>query len=76
MARERVHWCRYLVMIEELSRTKVQETAYNELPSRKCECQKFGYLTDRESIDAAAVVAEFKATFCTSCTARDPKRAG
>jgi hypothetical protein len=74
MAQERVSWCRHLVMLEDLSKSKIQETAYSDLPSRKCQCMKFGYTPDHESLDATNVIAEFKQSYCGTCQARNPKR--
>ena len=74
MAQERVNWCRHLVMLEDLSKSLIQETAYSELPSRVCRCQKFGLESDHGSVDATSVIADFKQRSCGICLARDPKQ--
>ncbi len=74
ISRERVDWCRHLQILEDLTVNGDPGTAYSELPTRKCCCAQFGYLTENASVDAAAVIAEFKQTRCASCLARDPKR--
>ena len=74
MAQERVNWCRHVVMLEDLFKSIIQETAYSELPSRKCRCEKFGYLTEHGSLDATRVIADFKQIYCGTCQARDPKQ--
>lgn len=74
ISRERVEWCRHLQILEDLTMTRDPTTAYSELPTRKCDCAKFTYVTKNASVDAAAVITEFKQTFCASCPARDPKR--
>jgi hypothetical protein len=75
ISRERMNWCRHLQILEDLNQTSDPKTAYSELPSRKCLCDKFAYVTEdtSASTDAYSVVEEFKLTFCTSCLARNPK---
>jgi hypothetical protein len=74
MAQERVNCCRYLVMLEDLSKSTIKETAFSELPSRKCQCTKFGYTTVHESLNATSVIVEFKQSYCGTCLDRSPKR--
>jgi hypothetical protein len=74
MAQERVNWCRHLLMLEDLSKSLIQETTYSELPSRMCICEKFGFASEHGSLDATNVIADFKQTFCGTCHARDPKQ--
>jgi hypothetical protein len=71
---ERVDWCRHLQILEDLAVNSDPRTAYSELPTRKCFCAKFSYVTENASADAGAVITEFKQAFCESCAARDPKR--
>src|SRR5580704_6661106 len=74
ISQERVGWCRHLQILEDLTKTSDPESAYSELPTRKCRCERFHYITVDASVDASAVIAEFKKFFCSSCLARDPKR--
>jgi len=74
MAQERMKWCRHLVMLEDLSKSKIRETAYSELASRICKCEKFGHETKDGSVDATIVIADFKKTYCGTCQSRDPKQ--
>jgi hypothetical protein len=74
ISRERVDWCRHLQIFEDLMKNRDPKTAYSELPTRKCHCDRFHYETADASADASAVIAEFKQDFCASCLARDPKR--
>jgi hypothetical protein len=74
ISQERVNWCRHLQILEDLTVNPDPRTAYSELPTRKCFCDKFNYITDDASTDASAVIAEFKKSFCALCLARDPKR--
>ena len=73
ISRERLDWCRHIQILENLDAAGDPRTAYSELLSRKCLCDKFGYRTEIASTDAMAVVAEFKQIFCQLCSARDPK---
>lgn len=73
IARERVHWCRHLELLENLSQTLDPGKAFISLPNRKCVCQKFGYETRIETSEAQTLVGTFKKMFCTGCEARDPK---
>jgi Domain of unknown function (DUF4365) len=74
ISRERVNWCRHLQIFEDLMKNRDPKTAYSELPTRRCHCDRFHYETADASTDASTVIAEFKQTFCASCLARDPKR--
>jgi hypothetical protein len=74
MAQERVNYCRHLFMLEDLSKSTIKETAFSELPSRKCQCTKFEYTTEHESLDATRVISEFKQSYCGTCRDRSPKR--
>ena len=75
ISRERVEWCRHLAILEDLSMTQDPKRAYTEVPTRKCECQRFGYISEDASTDAALVITEFKRVFCSSCSFREPKAA-
>ena len=73
MARERVQWCRHLVMLEDLSKSKDPSIAYSELPSRICRCEKLHWESKGESVDPESVIRDFKTDYCESCKAREPK---
>jgi Domain of unknown function (DUF4365) len=73
MSRERVHWCRYLVMIEDLSKSMDRRIAFSELPSRRCRCEKFKWESTSESVASDRAIRDFKAEYCESCKAREPK---
>jgi hypothetical protein len=73
ISRERLDWCRYLQIFEDLEAAGNPRKAYSELLTRKCFCDKFEYLSEDASTDAEAVISGFKQIFCRSCPARDPK---
>jgi hypothetical protein len=56
ISRERVDWCRHLQILEDLTMTRDPSTAYREVPTRKCSCAKFSYVTKNASVDAAALI--------------------
>jgi hypothetical protein len=74
MSRERVHWCRYLEMIEDLSKSMDRRITFSELPARRCRCEKFKWESTSESVASDRVIRDFKAEYCESCTAREPKK--
>jgi hypothetical protein len=74
ISRERVEWCRHIQIFEDLVAAGSHLTAYSEPLSRKCSCERFGYISEGESVDASLVIADFKRVFCSACAARDPKR--
>jgi hypothetical protein len=74
ISNERIDWCRHLQILEDLGAAGDPRTAYSELLTRKCLCDKFDYMSEDASSDFVAVIADFKLTFCRPCPARDPKR--
>ena len=72
-AQERVSWCRYLNMKQELGHMKSPATAYETDPARFCVCQKHRYEANVRHSDPAAVIASFKAAYCAGCQDRLPK---
>lgn len=74
ISQERINWCLHLVIWEDLSVTGNPELAFQELPTRKCHCEKFGHTSETPATDAATVILQFKEAFCSSCSSREPKR--
>jgi hypothetical protein len=73
ISRDRLDWCRYLQLLENLPREGDPQTAYSELPTRICVCDKFHYETEHASADWSAVISDFRKAFCDPCLAPDPK---
>jgi hypothetical protein len=73
IAQERCRWCRHLQLLEDLTKTRDPSNAFSTSPMRKVLCDKFSYISARESVDVASVIHDFKRDFCDSCAARDPK---
>ena len=73
IARERLHWCRHLQLIQNLAHEQHPSTHFATDPKRACICEEFKYESRIEDTDADAVIAAFKGTYCAGCTARRPK---
>jgi hypothetical protein len=75
IAREQMHWCRYLGLMQDLRHTQSPETYYLRDPSRLCVCSKFDYKSRIESTDWKILIIAFKRAYCEGCLAREPKTA-
>jgi hypothetical protein len=72
-AQERVSWCRYLNMKQDLGHMQSPETAYLTDPERFCICEKHGYEAGIRHTDPATVIMSFKKAYCDGCPDRSPK---
>jgi hypothetical protein len=73
VAREHVHWCRHLDLIQDLRHTQHAATHYREDPERWCHCARHGYTSAIPSTDWPPLIVGFKLTRCQDCPDRDPK---
>lgn len=73
IARERLHWCRHIDLIQNLRHTEHPTTYYKIDPNRRCVCEKFKYESAIESTDWLTLIIAFKRAYCEGCPARDPK---
>lgn len=73
IAQERLHWCRYIELHQDIRHTLDQSTYYRRDPERLCVCTKFNYESAIKSADWEALIAAFKQVYCSGCSARDPK---
>jgi tetratricopeptide (TPR) repeat protein len=76
IARERLHWCRHIDLIQSLSHTEHPATHYKADPNRRCVCEKYKYESAIESTDWTALIAAFKRAYCEGCLDRSPKSGG
>lgn len=74
VSRERVDWCRHILLLEDLRQTGDPGIAFTVLPNRKCVCDKLGYQTKIITSEAHSLISAFKQQFCASCKDRSPKR--
>lgn len=74
-ARERIDWCRYFAILQDLTHTKKRESFYAEDPSRICACELLHYRSQIASQEPEILVSAFKRTYCLTCTHRTPKGA-
>lgn len=73
IARERLAWCKYIEIIQDLRHTSHPATFYLSDPERFCRCEKRGYESAIGYTDANLVINTFKQTFCQHCSDRSPK---
>jgi tetratricopeptide (TPR) repeat protein len=73
IARERLHWCRHIDLIQSLRHTEHTATYYKVDPNRRCMCEKYKYESAIESTDWTALIPAFKRAYCEGCSDRDPK---
>jgi cell fate (sporulation/competence/biofilm development) regulator YmcA (YheA/YmcA/DUF963 family) len=73
IAYERAHWCRHMMMLENLKQTREPATAFVIAPDRKCVCEKHSYETKIVTSHAGALVQSMKQVHCTGCSDRSPK---
>jgi len=73
IARERVHWCRHIDLIQDLTHTQSPTTMYTTDLKHDVICEKYGYRPDIGSSDSGQLIATFKETYCEGCPGREPK---
>ncbi len=71
--REKLQWCRYLEIEQNLTHTLSPLTHYAEDPNRRVVCLRFKYVVDSLSPKWAEQVEEFKRLYCSVCTSREPQ---
>lgn len=74
IAQERLNWCQYIELLEQLGHRRHIETTYQTDPNRHCFCQKYGYEFAFGNTDWKTVIQAFKQTFCKGCPSRSPKQ--
>lgn len=72
LAREKTQWCRHIEIHENLTHTFSPVTFYAKDPNRRVTCSKFGHLVDHLSPDWVGQITEFKTTYCSHCSDREP----
>jgi hypothetical protein len=73
IARQRVNWCRYIQLIQELRHASDPRTFYAYDPERRCLCEKYGFASKIGSTDWRVLISTFKDNYCSDCSARSPK---
>ncbi len=73
IARERLQWCRYIELIQDLRHTDHPSTYYQTDPERFCICLMHKYQSVIGSTDWRSLVSAFKQAYCSVCPDRDPK---
>jgi Domain of unknown function (DUF4365) len=72
-AQQRVNWCRYLNMKQDLRHMQSPLTAYMSDPPRGCVCEKHGHHANTRHTDPAEAISSFKTLYCTGCPDQLPK---
>lgn len=78
-AKVRVHWCKYLMIVQEDPEGHFQRLLHMPnppTPSLACACMKYRYQSKMAYPDIDAVVKAFKGVYCVTCMSRTPKVAG
>jgi hypothetical protein len=71
--REKLQWCRYLEIEQNLTHTLSPLTHYAEDPNRRVVCLRFKYVVDSLSPKWAEQVEELKRVYCSVCNSRKPQ---
>jgi hypothetical protein len=73
IARERLHWCRYIDLHQDQRHTLSPATSYVFDPVRACVCEKHGYRSNVTDSDWETLIMAFKNAYCAECPDRSPK---
>jgi hypothetical protein len=73
IARERLHWCRHIQLLQNLDQTENPTTRYRIDPDRHCQCDLHGYESAIGIPNWQTVISAFKQTYCNNCSDRSPK---
>lgn len=73
IARERLHWCLHIDLIQDLTHAQSLTTMYATDLKHDGACEMYGYRTKIGSSDSELVISTFKKAFCEGCPSREPK---
>jgi hypothetical protein len=71
-AREKLHWCMHIDVLQDKTHELHRETLYRTDPDRACICSLHKHRSILESSDWVALISAFKRSYCESCTDRTP----
>jgi len=74
IARERIEWCKYMQLEQNLTHTRSVNTLYARDPERKVKCEKHNYESLIPSAEWKDLIVAFKKTRCEGCADRSPKK--
>lgn len=74
VAKERVDWCKYVELTENLEHTKSIDTMYNAHPPKYVTCRKFNHRSLNSGNSFEQLWPFFRGIFCLGCVNRDPLR--
>jgi Domain of unknown function (DUF4365) len=73
--REQAYWCRHVGILQDLSHRASVTTLYATDPTRRIVCMKFDYFTDKQSPEWVSLLQNFKETYCSVCSEKNPTKA-
>jgi len=73
VARERVNWCRFINVVQDLGHLRSPHTMFLSDPTRYCICEYYGHRSAIGSPDWKTVIRAFKDAYCVGCESRNPK---
>jgi hypothetical protein len=71
-AREKMNWCRYIDLIQDLRHTLGPESHFKTDPTRFCVCNLYGYRSKFGLPDWSAIISAFKISYCEGCSDKSP----
>ena len=69
-AQQRIEWCRYIQIIQDLSHTQKIETMYKDIPDKWIVCKELGYQSQNTGKSFAELWYFFKGSYCLGCKNR------
>jgi hypothetical protein len=72
VSRERMSFCRHLVVLEAASHTADRSVLFLRKPERCCSCRKLGHQSLVPSVDWLALLGAFKKNWCQDCPEANP----
>jgi tetratricopeptide (TPR) repeat protein len=72
IAKEKLHWCRHIELIQDLAHESSPDTHFRKDPTRYCMCNLLKYASKIGDRDWSAIIGAFKRTYCEGCVERSP----
>lgn len=73
IARERLNWCQFIELIEDLVHRLNLLTFFSINPNRKVHCRIHQHISMSPNPDWNILLTDFKNTYCENCPDREPK---
>jgi hypothetical protein len=76
IARERLHWCKHIELLDDIVHESHPATHFATDPDRYSECDKHGHRSRFGNPDFNLVIKAFKTAYCQGCSDREAKQRG